>query len=275
MTSKRAKAAALTKPTSPSYPHLQKMWVALQGHGERTPTQAYEDLLEILADVLRIRALPEDKRTEAASVILGVNAKDPEEAPIVQWFRAWVLSDDPQDDLGLLLMTEIGGNERLGQILTPVEVAKMMVMMNINPAPEDGHRESILDPCVGSGRFLMEWQKATVTEPTRPFLLCAIDLDVRMVRATIINLTLTNLWRVRKGAHPLPFRVLHADALMTRTEDSAAWAHANEPDWRTLPNILAKPPVTLETIAEETEVEEAPPTILEIKPSKQATLAFD
>jgi len=104
----------------------------------------------------------------------------------------------------------------------------------------------VLDPACGTGRMLMAVAEETLHWRV-PLILAASDVDLRMVRATILNLILANAWREAQGAlvGVMP-EVIWADSLQVELSHPAAWAMANrwdQPDWHSLPAIGSGAPV--------------------------------
>lgn len=67
--------------------------------------------------------------------------------------------------------------------LTPRSVVQLMVLMNMMEEPTQICR--VLDPCVGTGRFLLS---ATNLYPDAPLLLYGIDINLSVYRACLVNM---------------------------------------------------------------------------------------
>jgi len=105
------------------------------------------------------------------------------------------------------------GNSALSQCLTPMHIADFMVAMNGCAHMKSG--ETILDPCSGTGVFLVAALKAI--PPT--VQLYGIELDLTLYRATLVQLTGFTSY----GKKDNPFFLLNANTLM----DELDWSQAN------------------------------------------------
>jgi type I restriction-modification system DNA methylase subunit len=86
-----------------------------------------------------------------------------------------------QDILGQLYQDCISRGHH-GQFFTPWNVVEMMVEMFLCDL-DTTESKRILDPCCGSGRFMMVAGKKSSN-----FVLCGRDIDARCVRMTVINM---------------------------------------------------------------------------------------
>ena len=101
-----------------------------------------------------------------------------------------------------------------GQYLTPENVVEMMVKMTVG---ETDAEINILDPCVGTGRFLIAANKYAPNAN-----LFGVDIDLRALRIAFTNCAL----------HNISARFLHADSLrhetdISRPEGRYNWQYAN------------------------------------------------
>jgi hypothetical protein len=126
------------------------------------------------------------------------------------------LKSDKRDHLGDLYVEKQGklNQSYKGQFLTPENVVEAMVEMTVGKTDEE---LNILDPCVGTGRFLL---KAHENAPNAR--LFGVDTDLRVLRVAFANCA------IRK----VPAYLLHADSLMHDTslateEGRYNWSHAN------------------------------------------------
>lgn len=217
-------------------------------------------MLDFLADAMRIHPLkPQD--------FAGLDFEEPMRHAVA-WIRAWIEADPVQDDLGELLSVEALTNSGLGQVLTPRDLADLMVrLVQVDaagpPTVDEPHQpppdatppapeaptpaettprgasddpplpRSMFDVACGTGRFLLEAMiRNAAIDEGGPYV--GIDIDLRMVRASILNLVLANLWRLHHGHPPATFRILWGNALAPSGENPRLWAHANEwnpPHW--------------------------------------------
>ena len=173
----------------------------------------FNQLVRFLADCLRIQPLPQDDRKVAEKLL-----------PLaIPYFEACVA--DPWDWLGELFEQQECGNRRLGQNFTPRPVVQFMVTSVMLKAPDDDSRLiTVLDPCTGTGRFLV----ATATMfPDKPLALFGIEIDIDLYRAALVNM--------RTFAPGRPYFLLRADALVVD-------ASLNSPNWQRYGNLWNPPP---------------------------------
>ncbi|MCJ7430146.1 N-6 DNA methylase [Candidatus Bathyarchaeota archaeon] len=122
----------------------------------------------------------------------------------------------PWDHLGdLFCELELAGRKNsLGQMLTPKQIVDFMIKCvlteNEKTAKKKKPNEPItyMDPCVGTGRFLIE---ATLLEPQKPLILFGIEIDVTLYRACLVNMALFS-------NHP--YSIIRADTLMLNLDAS-------------------------------------------------------
>lgn len=120
----------------------------------------------------------------------------------------------PWDHLGELFILERMGNPRLGQNLTPKPIADLMVMMNMMEEPTS--LQTMLDPCVGTGRFLLSTSNLY---PYAPIVLYGVEIDLSLYRACLVNMRLMST---------LPYNIICADSLRTDPLlSSPIWRYVN------------------------------------------------
>jgi hypothetical protein len=120
----------------------------------------------------------------------------------------------PWDHLGdLFCELELAGRKNsLGQMLTPKQIVDFMIkcvlMDSDKPSKDEDTTKkkrhepiTYMDPCVGTGRFLIE---ATLLEPQKPLILFGIEIDVTLYRACLVNMALFS-------NHP--YSIIRADTL--------------------------------------------------------------
>lgn len=93
----------------------------------------------------------------------------------------------PWDHLGMIMTEENLGNKYLGQHLTPRNVIEMIVQMTLGDAKEIKQMKTVMDPCCGTGGFLLG---ATLQYPKAPLVLFGIDIGVSIYRACLVNMAL-------------------------------------------------------------------------------------
>ncbi len=147
-----------------------------------------------------------------------------------------VAKTKPWDHLGMVMVEQNLGNKALGQFLTPRPIVEFMVRAVMGNSPEKMRVESwvdeetrqyaanyflhfrrfprhlgkiptepkiltYLDPCVGTGGFLLG---ATLAYPKSPLILFGIDIGISIYRACLVNMALFS-------NHP--YAIICADAL--------------------------------------------------------------
>jgi len=194
---------------------LQEMFDIIRESTGQDSRACFNLLVRFLADCLRIHPLPQEDREVAAKLL-----------PLaIPYFEA--CAADPWDWLGELFEQQECGNRRLGQNFTPRPVVRFMVtlaMLKAPKAPDDGSRFiTVLDPCTGTGRFLV----ATATMfPDKPLALFGIEIDIDLYRAALVNMRTFALGR--------PYLLLRADALVVD-------ASLDSPNWRRYGNLWNPP----------------------------------
>ncbi len=87
-----------------------------------------------------------------------------------------------------------------GLHLTPIQIVEFMCKVTLEPSLNDKSEPvNILDPCAGSGRFLLEAYKISPNAD-----LFGVDIDLDLVRTCITNLELRNIKN---------YYILNADSL--------------------------------------------------------------
>jgi len=72
-----------------------------------------------------------------------------------------------------------------GQNMTPKGLVDMMIQMTYGGAPKKFSTQ--LDPCVGTGRFLIE---ASIMYPEAPLVLFGIEINLALYRACLVNMAM-------------------------------------------------------------------------------------
>jgi hypothetical protein len=138
----------------------------------------------------------------------------------------------PHDYLGEVFMEQRLHGRRLGQVLTPMNVVNFMIQMTIGEEPKE--LKTVLDPCVGSGRFLLG---ATLAYPKAPLVLFGIEIDISLYRACLVNMALFS-------NHP--YSIICADTLRLDIEKSGPssplWDYGNCWDPPDISAFYVKPP---------------------------------
>jgi len=197
--------------------------------GLRFGRQAWNLIVELLADKLRpmeikdhgISLLPETKHKELAD-------KFSEE--LEHYIVA--AKEKPWDYLGEVFIENRLDNPRLGQNITPKSIVDMMIKMTF---PEEIKKvQTVLDPCVGTGRFLME---ASLLNPKAPLILYGVEIDLSLYRACVVNLSMFS-------NHP--FTIICADTLRLDLKlsgcNSPMWLLGNRWEPPDMTPFYVKPP---------------------------------
>jgi len=191
--------------------------------------QGWDLIVELLADKLRpmeisaygISLLPETKHKDLAEEF-----SEPLEHYIV------AAREKPWDYLGEVFIKNSLDNKRLGQNLTPKGVVDLMIKMTF---PEEIKKvQTVLDPCVGTGRFLME---ASLLNPKAPLILYGVEIDISLYRACIVNMSMFS-------KHP--FTIVCADFLRLNPNlsgcNSPMWLLGNRWNPPDMTQFYMKPP---------------------------------
>jgi hypothetical protein len=111
-----------------------------------------------------------------------------------------------------------GRSNRMGQCLTPTAVVDFIVKSAIGIKPIN-RVETVMDPCTGTGRFLIE---ASRLNRHRPLQLFGVELDPIMYRATLVNMAIYS-------EHP--YSILCANTLLLNqdvtTPEGCIWDKGN------------------------------------------------
>ncbi len=137
---------------------------------------------------------------------------------VLKVYKPDVMKRHRYDYLGEIYMNIVSKKtlESAGQFLTPHNVAEAMVKMIIGDKTDK--ELYILDPAVGTGRFLLMAHKYAPNS-----YLFGVDIDLRMVRTTITNCLIHGIKRAY---------ILHADSLkheidISTPEGKHNWQFAN------------------------------------------------
>lgn len=206
------------KEETKTYQVLLQMFEVIERTTQAPPRACFNQLVRYLADCVRLRPLPEDEYHIGARLM-------PLSMPFLKAFY-----EDPQDLLAPLFARKGCANENLGQIMTPRYIAQYINQEAIGRTLEERADEpedwlTVLDPCVGSGMFLVE---AAAQYPTANLVFFGVELDKDLYRAALVNMRLT--------AWSRPHYILCANALVVNVRpNSPNWQYANRwdpPDWK-------------------------------------------
>jgi len=171
----------------------------------------------------------------------------------------------PQDYLGRLFEEQELGAMKSGIFMTPVNVVKFMVAVTISGDVETRHAakrfcweshnnyrrnylrihhvpafhirpmeipfQTIMDPCVGSGRFLLE---TSIMYPKANFAFFGIDINVTMYRTSLVNM-------VHMSNHCFTLLCGNSLRLGTTSSSNEIWALGNRWEIPDLTEFYWKP----------------------------------
>lgn len=129
---------------------------------------------------------------------------------LYQIFNVGAMLVYPYDYFGDMLAENKYG-KGAGFFPTPLELVKMICAMTMRNYEGDLRTASVLDPCTGTGRFLLVASNYSLN-------LAGIDIDRTMCLATLVNGYLYAPWLVRRP----PFLDAQKDAQKTAQEGEAA-----------------------------------------------------
>ena len=114
------------------------------------------------------------------------------ERVLATWYRTFNLNlwlEHPYDYLGEIAAEHYGAGKRnrTGYYPTPMDVSKIMAMMIFTKEQEP--TESVLDPCVGSGRLLMVASNYSLN-------LWGMDIDTNILKICTINMAVYVPWAI-------------------------------------------------------------------------------
>lgn len=206
----------------------------------------WDILVELIADKLRPRELAASKKyfpPDGISFLPETKHKDLAEEFSEELDHYLIVAQkDPWDHLGMIREEQIGFNKQfLGQVLTPKNVVEAMTRMCYESAEKTWVKpKTQLDPCVGTGRFLIYPSILFPDYKKNPLLLFGVEIDLSLYRACIVNLSLFS-------KHP--FSIVCADTLMLDPNltgcNSPIWILAGnrwDPPWELIKKFYWKPP---------------------------------
>lgn len=193
---------------------LLAMFEVIQRSTHRTNRECFNQLARFLADCARIHPMPETDHRVADRLL-----------PLVKGYIE-ACGERPYDYLGDLFTAKQCANESLGRLITPESIVRFINDSTIGQREDDGEWKLVLDPCVGTGRFLLH---AAVRYWDRKLALYGVELDIDLYRASLVNM--------RFFAWGRPYYILRANALIVDVgPESPNWRFANlwdPPDWET------------------------------------------
>jgi len=182
---------------------------------------AFNCLVRIWADMVRLRPLPEEDRPVAARVV-----------PLMPALVRALEEENFYDPLGeVFTEAGLGGKD---QVLTPRPIVEFIVEETIGRVLEEKEPDrlpiAVLDPCTGTGRFLIVAAQMYGPRLGHRLWLHGVELDLDLYRACLVN--------VRFVSPSSPYLILRGDALLLDIgPGSPNWRFANRwdpPDWRTM-----------------------------------------
>lgn len=193
-----------------------RMFEAVQQVTPGSDRDAFNCLVRIWADMVRLRALSEADRAAADRV-----------TPFIEDLITAFEDEGRYDPLGEVYTRAKLGSE--DQVFTPRYIVEYILEKTVEAISErEAPCETVLDPCTGTGRFLIVAAQK-YGHRTRPLILYGIELDLDLYRACLVNMRFTPF---------VPSFILWGNALLIDADvNSPNWIRANkwEPDdWRTL-----------------------------------------
>jgi len=199
------------------YRILLTMFEITKTETRRRDRQCFNQVVRFLADCARVHPMPKEDHRVADRLI-------PMARPLLE---AWY--EEPYDYLGQLFSEKECAIEGMGQLITPpwiVSYINNSVIGEVNEI-EDDEKERwklVLDPCTGTGRFLLDlaWHHRD-----KKLALFGVELDLDLYRACLVNM--------RVYALGMPYFILRADALIVDLMPASSnWRFSNRwnpPDW--------------------------------------------
>jgi len=144
--------------------------------------------------------------------------------------------NNPWDHIGELHVELCLNDKRHGVVLTPRAITEFMCAMAIGEKKKTKKTtkvETVLDPCVGTGRFLIS---ATLLFPEKPLILYGIEIVPSLYRACLVNM---------KMFSNHPYYIICADTLRIDEKyacHSDLWKLANRWDPADVSAFYWKPP---------------------------------
>jgi len=194
---------------------LLTMFDLIQKTTGRPDRECFNQLVRFWADCLRLHPMPEEDHAAADRLL-------PWAKPFIE-----ACMEGKGDYFGEAFTQRECATDRLGQMITPESVVRFINEMAIGQAEgKEGEWQTVLDPAAGTGRFLVD---VAVHYPDRRLFLHAVEIDVDLYRACLLNMRLYSWHR--------PYRILCANSLAVDLRlGSPNWRYANlwnPPDWRT------------------------------------------
>ena len=194
---------------------LLTMFDLIQETTGRPDRECFNQLVRFWADCLRIHPMTEEDHAAADRLL--------------PWAKPFIdaCMDRKGDYFGEVFTQRECATDRLGQLMTPEPIVRFISEMAIGKSEREEEWQTVLDPAVGTGRFLVD---VAVHYPNRRLFLHGVEIDLDLYRACLLNMRLYALGR--------PYRILCANSLIVDLRlGSPNWRYANlwsPPDWRTV-----------------------------------------
>jgi hypothetical protein len=191
------------------------MFEIVKAQTRGTDRQCFNQLVRFLADCARVHPMPEEDQAAADRLLPMTKAL----------LGAWY--EEPHDYLGQLFGEKDCAIDEMGQLMTPPWIVSYINDAVLEEAEEEdeARRKLVLDPCTGTGRFLVD---LALRHRDKGLALFGVELDLDLYRACLVNLRLFALG--------MPYFVLRGDALIVDLKPSSPnWGFANRwepPDWQ-------------------------------------------
>lgn len=172
---------------------LRGLHKTIMGHCHESPRRCWEYLLEMMAHSSGWRT-----DTEEAKHLWEPMADETRWLEFAQcWLNEveWAKANNApfSEPLGDLLEELEATNSNLGQFLTPVELVHVINTLTMGepdrPLPSGRMSRRALDPCVGTGRFMIN-----ALVHNEGVAMHGVDLDLWMLRCAMLNVRLLAKW---------------------------------------------------------------------------------
>lgn len=209
---------------------LRALHRTIQEHCYESGRRCWEYLLEMLA-----QASGWPTESSEAKHLWDKMADEPRWLEFIQTWLAeveWAKANGSpfSEPIGQLLEEVNGTNDHLGQFLTPMSVVRVLNAVSMDapgvPNPNGMPTRRGLDPCCGTGRFMID---ALIHNDN--LVMHGVDLDLWMLRAAMLNVRLLSRWTSMSVPDPADrFKPLHvARRMIKRFEQIEAAADLKNP----------------------------------------------
>ena len=180
-------------------PHINEWLKTFRGvNGQYDPNSLFRDWCECYALAIANGVTLHDsplwakRENRYLEIVKKYDANTLEMFPALCAYLTMAFERDPFDDyLGRIYMELFGGNKKLGQCFTPIDVCRACAEMTVQP--KDGELQTLADECSGGGAMLIaacEVYHKRGIDYQRWLKITAGDLDGLCVHMSYIQLSL-------------------------------------------------------------------------------------